>query len=154
VETEAIPEPEPVKSSNKKKGKKSAQPLQDEGDEIDSAMREIEAKFGPALSSSTTITPQSTVKTCITIDSRMLDGDMELRRKFGRVVEEETRGRSTKAKRAVLVAPKTTWPPYSSGGLSMIMVEKKGTDTYFSLTHSKTYQSAQLEFYQMVETVP
>lgn len=110
---EPIKKSEPNKKSKSKK-KKNNNKKEDE-DEIDAALKEIEAKM--AFSSKSIPVAIKTVQvSSLLVDSRFLDGDNELRKKFGsRTVAEETSGRNTKIKRYILILPKNNWPPFKTG---------------------------------------
>jgi hypothetical protein len=142
--------------NKKSKRKNNIKPNNDD-DEIDRALKEIETerKSVPQHSSvkenNIVLTPA--IVSSLYVDSRLLDGDAELRKKFGsRVIDSEIiRGRNTKIKRYILIQPKADWPP-CNGGPSMTLISKNEGLAYFSLNHSKNYQAVQSEFYALVET--
>lgn len=129
---EIVIEPIKKKKKNKSKGKKKLTAGSE--DEIDVALKEIEAKYIPSQrrfgSNLFLNKPKETTlvkkRSTICVDSRLLDGDQELKKKFGsRVVQEETRGRKiNKIKRSILVVPRENWPRFTKSGLSMSIVEK------------------------------
>ncbi|CAG8578848.1 6524_t:CDS:10 [Paraglomus occultum] len=126
--------------------------------ELERAIREITKELGPQSSNSVKTNKSKKAKSdfprdnsnisLLTVDTKMLDADAEMRRMFGSaVVDREIRGRnySRTAKRMLLARPRDSWPPIDrvGYGLSMEFVEEKNGVQYFKINHSQKYRSIQ-----------
>ncbi|KAI8908069.1 transcriptional repressor TCF25-domain-containing protein [Gorgonomyces haynaldii] len=82
------------------------------------------------------------------IDPKHLDGDQELRRQFGSVIDDQVNKR-IKRKRTILVNPVENWPRFNKEGVSM----ERDQNGKWQFVHSKSYQKMQIQFMQCVETL-
>ncbi|KAG2181007.1 hypothetical protein INT43_008589 [Umbelopsis isabellina] len=88
----------------------------------------------------------------LSVDTRYLDADAEMKRMFGsKVVNKEKRERlqGRVLKKTRLATPKVDWSPYSQQGLSMKAMDSQNEFCYIQ---SESYQDAQLEFLECVES--
>jgi hypothetical protein len=169
------------KSKNKKKKRK---PGKDEGsiastpgevasssapelDAVDRAIKEISLKYGesptPSQSQSTTHLAKYSL---VTIQPKFLDAEQELRKLFGKIVDQEKRERqsipgvpahvfnrikaSQKTQKHTLMNPKDEWKlfaAYNKRMLSMDIIGKEGVITKFKFTHSRRYEEVQMSFF-------
>ncbi|GAB5588492.1 hypothetical protein Unana1_03392 [Umbelopsis nana] len=91
----------------------------------------------------------------LSVESKYLDADAEMKRMFGsKVVNKEMRERShgRVLKKTRLASPKVDWSPYSQQGLSMKVLDSQDGITEFCYVQSESYQDAQLEFLECVES--
>ncbi|CAO3687714.1 unnamed protein product [Umbelopsis vinacea] len=91
----------------------------------------------------------------LSVETKYLDADAEMKRMFGsKVVNKEMRERShgRVLKKTRLATPKIDWSPYSQQGLSMKVLDSKDGITEFCYVQSESYQDAQLEFLECVES--
>ncbi|KAI8579162.1 hypothetical protein K450DRAFT_243065 [Umbelopsis ramanniana AG] len=91
----------------------------------------------------------------LSVETKYLDADAEMKRMFGsKVVNKEMRERShgRVLKKTRLATPKVDWSPYSQQGLSMKIIDSKAGITEFCYVQSESYQDAQLEFLECVES--
>nr|CAG8581408.1 12221_t:CDS:10 [Entrophospora candida] len=101
----------------------------------------------------------------LTIDTRLLDADGEMKRMFSSsIVDGEIRSRNyaRAVKKTYLAKPRQTWPPIVKAGLGMELLKDKEEEKenkekndgicYFKFTHSNQYQSVQSLFLQCVAT--
>lgn len=148
----------PKKKKNKKKKKKGKKEAPVEVDEIEEALKELEAK---GKGKRTVVEEAEAEKpsevqpvkdfAVLKLDTKHLDVTHELRRLFGRAAVED-RGEvpdlniarrggrggqqrgggrsaaSASSRRNFLVQPKTSWPPVGSGGLGMELVSRNDED--------------------------
>eukprot|EP00730_Choanoeca_flexa_P007164 TRINITY_DN12289_c1_g3_i9.p3 TRINITY_DN12289_c1_g3~~TRINITY_DN12289_c1_g3_i9.p3 ORF type:complete len:204 (+),score=20.43 TRINITY_DN12289_c1_g3_i9:196-807(+) len=143
------------KKKKKKKKAKTSSPVDDE-DEVEAAIREVEAELGQKLQLrdandiSNADAGQDYAKGLLDIDMRMLDAEAELRRKFGMTHGPQRRGpRPTgrgRTVRSAMVKPKENWPRMQRTGLTMVQSDTPTPDgePCFRLQHSPTYQDVQV----------
>ncbi|KAL0088026.1 transcriptional repressor TCF25-domain-containing protein [Phycomyces blakesleeanus] len=149
------------KKKSKKKNKK-VQPKKDISDismqELDAALKEVGNRqpYSPHDSSSKISSDYAAIEKCrqlITINTRFLDAEAEMKRMFGsRVVNTEGRGVGAGRilKKSKLCTPKADWRPYAKDGLSMELIETKDGISYFAFKHHDRYQDIQLDFLNAV----
>ncbi|KAH8550823.1 transcriptional repressor TCF25-domain-containing protein [Umbelopsis sp. PMI_123] len=168
----------PSKKKNKKKKGKKAQKTQtvdsnqssspatttkksDVGDmtleELDQLLRkETMGYAGEGATKSVASTNAAFVlRQALSVETKFLDADAEMKRMFGsKVVNKEMRERShgRVLKKTRLASPKVDWSPYSQQGLSMRVIDSKDGITEFCYVQSESYQDAQLEFLECVES--
>ena len=172
------------KSKNKKKKRKGAgdtsvtgtpkeapsspAPPAPDVDDVDRAIQEISLKYGesPSPSTSTTTTNLSAKYSLLAVQSKFLDAEQELRKLFGKIVDQEKREKqsipgvptrvlnrikaSQKQQKRTLMNPQDDWKlfvDYNKRMLSMDIVEKEGAITKFKFTHSRKYQGFQTDFF-------
>jgi hypothetical protein len=142
-------------------------------DDIDRAIQEISKKYGEALSplspSPTTVTQSLSQKySLLSVSTKNLDSDIELRKLFGKLVDIEARESrrqpihgiparvinrikaSQSQQRRTLMKPKDEWQLFSAYNklmLSMDILEKNGGVTRFKFAHSRRYQDIQMQFF-------
>ncbi|KAM3584605.1 hypothetical protein VKS41_003413 [Umbelopsis sp. WA50703] len=91
----------------------------------------------------------------LAVDTRYLDADAEMKRMFGsKVVNKEKRERlqGRVLKKTRLATPKVDWSPYTQQGLSMKALDSEKNMSEFCYIQSESYQDAQLEFLECVES--
>ncbi|KAL0091440.1 transcriptional repressor TCF25-domain-containing protein [Phycomyces blakesleeanus] len=145
---------------NKKKSKKKNKKVQPKKDISDISMQELDAAlkepYSPHDSSSKISSDYAAIEKCrqlITINTRFLDAEAEMKRMFGsRVVNTEGRGVGAGRilKKSKLCTPKADWRPYAKDGLSMELIETKDGISYFAFKHHDRYQDIQLDFLNAV----
>ena len=176
------------KSKNKKKKRKALKedittsstpserpstPNPSDLDDIDRAIQEISQKYGdtpsPSSPSSTTTAQSLSQKySLLSISTKNLDSDVELRKLFGKIVDIEAREsrrqpilgiparivnriKATQSQqRRTLMKPKDEWQLFSAYNklmLRMDIVEKTGGVTKFKFVHSRRYQDLQMQFF-------
>ncbi|KAI9337872.1 transcriptional repressor TCF25-domain-containing protein [Zopfochytrium polystomum] len=172
------PEPVPAATKSKKKNKKkkkkpaSAAESGSEGDldEIDRALKELNAKEPleavVAVEKSTAATTNAkTSRSLLCVDIKHLDADAELKRMFGsRVVAEELKKKryvkpDSRYGRTLLVTPRDGWPRFVGRfGIGMDLLEAPSNPGesfhpgLFQFTCSPTYLEAEAMFRAAVDT--
>ena len=140
-------------------------------DDVDRAIQEISQKYGDTSYPSSTpnrLQPLSPKFSLLSISSKYLDADHELRKLFGKIVDAEAREarrqpirgippriinriKSSQVRRkSTLMKPKDEWQlftAYNKGMLSMDIISKEEGVTKFKFVHSRKYHDAQLEFF-------
>ncbi|KAK9247541.1 transcriptional repressor TCF25-domain-containing protein [Lipomyces tetrasporus] len=143
-------------------------------DEIDKALAELNMKSGmpltdakaavrkPYASSNSAAAAEADAR-LLSINSRNLDPEREMRKLFGRrVFQEEARdvrrggqrglARPVASRRYVLVQPAEDWPPLiGASGMTMEIVGTEGEVTSFKFTHSRAYMDVQRQFYMCLQ---
>ncbi|KAK9449478.1 transcriptional repressor TCF25-domain-containing protein [Limtongia smithiae] len=175
VTTKSAPASRPAKKKKSKKGKKNKveqteKPPDDTGlDDIDKALAELNLKNAQNEPDSTPCTVTSNIDTLavaeavadarlLSVDTRNLDPEREMRRLFGRrVMQEEGRAArraghharmAASSKRYVLVQPGEDWPrSHGFLGMTMEVLATEGEITSFKFTHSRSYMDIQQQFY-------
>ncbi|EDQ86435.1 uncharacterized protein MONBRDRAFT_33832 [Monosiga brevicollis MX1] len=159
------------KNKNKKKNKKNdaagkndeqATSLNDAAepplDDVDAAIAELQADLGSKWATRGADDDLDSApklrQNLLDIDTRLLDADAELRRKFhmGRQTQAPRRGRTV---RSSMVHPKDNWPRMQRTGLAMVLApdEQEDGQRLFQLQHSPAYQEVQLRFLRAVRTM-
>ena len=152
---------------------RSSTPTPSNLDDIDRAIQEISQKYGetasPSSPSSTTTAQSLSQKySLLSISTKNLDSDLELRKLFGKIVDIEARESrrqpihgiparvinrikaSQSQQRRTLMKPKDEWQLFSAYNkrmLTMDIVEKNEGVTKFKFVHSRKYQDLQLQFF-------
>ncbi|KAI9286552.1 transcriptional repressor TCF25-domain-containing protein [Umbelopsis sp. AD052] len=112
------------------------------------------AGAGPTQSAIST-NAAADLRQSLSVETKYLDADAEMKRMFGsKVVNKEMRERShgRVLKKTRLATPKVDWSPYSQQGLSMKIMDSQAGITEFCYVQSESYQDAQLEFLECVES--
>ncbi|ORY26410.1 hypothetical protein BCR33DRAFT_50082 [Rhizoclosmatium globosum] len=148
-----------------------------EPDEIDLALKEVNAKLGelPTVSAESTGPIQKKQRPLLAIDLKLLDADAEMRRLFGsKLIAQEALGRgrqNANQRRRVmmnpalntkthLVTPKEHWPRIPNKvGITMNMLQSPSLPSdaekvpgYFDFTYTQGYQEIQMLFLQCVNS--
>lgn len=118
-------------------------------------------------------TPQQKLASMLSISTRNLDAELEMRRMFGsRVVKDNARGSRDRIqqvprhhgralvnphvhhslRKSFLATPQENWPPFKAGGISMEYVETVDGELWFTFTHSRAYQEIQIQFLSLLRT--
>ncbi|KAK9478733.1 transcriptional repressor TCF25-domain-containing protein [Lipomyces japonicus] len=140
----------------------------DDLDEIDRALAEINLKHpetgrnnvneSKRHATERAIAQAQTDARLLSVDTRNLDPEREMRKLFGRRVFQEEReqvrrgprggpARPVASRRYVLVQPAEDWPPLiGASSMQMETVDSKGEITYFKFTHSREYMDVQKQF--------
>lgn len=140
-------------------------------DDVDRAIQEISQKYGDTSYPSSTpnrFQPLSKKLSLLSVSSKYLDADHELRKLFGKIVDAEAREArrqpirgipprivnrikaSQVRRKSTLMKPKDEWQlftAYNKGMLSMDVISKEEGVTKFKFVHSRKYHDAQLEFF-------
>lgn len=170
-----------VKSQKKRKNKKKRRtgPKQrvssedvDGEDEITRTVKLVDKMFGTTHASvayvdsrnenrSSTSTPLQ--KNVLQVFNKNLNPQTELKRLFGKVVNQEQQkkrrgGNFRPLKPSLMTNPKDSWPPINRSGIYMNLVQNPTDCTnrnllYFSFEHSQTYRNVQQKFLQSVESI-
>ncbi|RHZ78146.1 hypothetical protein Glove_167g94 [Diversispora epigaea] len=153
-----------ISSKKKKKKKKISEKSfvkdKENHQKIDNSSKEFSDKFDSLsnvqknVDSKETFSMSSNIK-FLTVDTRLLDADGEMKRMFSsRIVDREIRDRNyiRTIRKTLLAKPRQTWPPIIKFGLGMDLVEEKDGIYNFEFTHSQQYQTAQISFLQCIAT--
>lgn len=170
------------KRKNKKKKKsgssrtKFSSDLDNENDEIDEitrTVRLVDKMFGTTSQQQENHRPEVDPKEhssagVLHIQHKNLNPQTEIKRMFGKVVNQEQqkkrRAGSNRVLRAVVMTnPKDNWPPITRTGLSMNLVAAPEGETlgggdknknllHFAFEHSQTYRAIQKKFLESVES--
>ncbi|KAJ3302923.1 hypothetical protein HDV03_004435 [Kappamyces sp. JEL0829] len=149
------------KPQKKKKKKPKQKPKVEEDDDVDAAIRLVNQKLGKLPAAVEEQIPQTSLNLdkhpILSIDVKLLDWEGEMKRNFGAGVvagrdkEKSRLPQRSARKRSLLVTPKESWPRVSGApGLSMIVVDEYSQ--VYSLSHSKSYETFELMFYQCIAT--
>ena len=145
----------PIVTTRKNKKKKKKKPIvhqeskeEEEQEDLDALLEQMEFHAVDGESSSIE-SSKRVVKSLLSLDSRFLDADAELKRMFGSIAVSQAQSkRSSRNKNKFLLAnPTDTWPRMSKLGLDMEY--KNGS---FSFIHSKFYSEIQIQFLQASHT--
>eukprot|EP00005_Dracoamoeba_jomungandri_P001679 CAMPEP_0174252178 /NCGR_PEP_ID=MMETSP0439-20130205/1762_1 /TAXON_ID=0 /ORGANISM="Stereomyxa ramosa, Strain Chinc5" /LENGTH=647 /DNA_ID=CAMNT_0015332679 /DNA_START=61 /DNA_END=2004 /DNA_ORIENTATION=+ len=91
----------------------------------------------------------------LAISPECLDSEVELAKLFGAKIvaaQRKETGFRNKSGNHLLVQPKDNWPPFSSVGLEMKLVETKKGCHYFCMEWQKKYKAVQDQYFMCVES--
>jgi transcription factor 25 len=160
----------PSKKSKSKKKKKTPAPQQSDVDEVDLAIQEISQKYGDIVLSSSpspsTFNSPSSTTALLSVSTKFLDADVELRKLFGKLVDTEKKNPTSlpgvsprllnrlksaqPARKRTLMAPKDEWQLFLANNkrmLSMDVVGREAGTTQFKFVHSRKYQETEMKFF-------
>ncbi|XP_037075958.1 transcription factor 25-like, partial [Pollicipes pollicipes] len=130
-----------------------------EVDEVDASVLEVNRLLGEltAQSPAAEHANSTIVKNVLTIERKHLNPDAEMRRMFGRdVVDQRRTGRRRgpgHPRAFAMVTNVHRFPPPVRQGLSMELVETRGSEQWFQFVHSAQYQEVEHQFVAAVESV-
>ncbi|XP_043210728.1 transcription factor 25-like [Amphibalanus amphitrite] len=168
VDTSApAPLPQTQGKRKRKKKKSSRRPAAassedntvSEVDEVDASVLEVNRLLGEITvqSPATEHTNSTIVKNVLTIERKHLNPDAEMRRMFGRdVVDQRRTGRRRgpgHPRSFSMVTNVHRFPPPVKLGLSMELVEQRGSEQWFQFVHGPQYQEVEHQFLAAVESV-
>jgi Transcriptional repressor TCF25 len=140
-------------------------------DDVDRAIQEISQKYGdvPSPASQSSPAPVSRKYPLLSVQPKLLDADIELRKLFGKIVDVEAQEarrqpihgiparvvnrilkQSHAQRKSTLMKPKDEWQlfeAYEKRMLSMDIVEKEDGIIYFKFHHSRRYQDIQMQYF-------
>uniref|UniRef100_A0A0K8TSD3 Putative transcription factor 25 n=1 Tax=Tabanus bromius TaxID=304241 RepID=A0A0K8TSD3_TABBR len=160
------------KKKKKKRKKKSAKPSvqrrssEDNADIEEIVRTEVDKIINKGCKTTLTVSTVSKTKSLLTIQSKHLNPQYEMRRTFGcKVVQAEqakrrnVRGQRPLFKSTLLVTAKETWPPVMKNGIYMNVstppadAADPNNGIWFTFEHNKSYQQWQQTFLAAVESM-